>query len=104
MIKKIERMHLFFGVYAGYKCKDCSNMVSGRYHDKILHKCSVYGLTHSEASDWRLKYEACGMFNKEYSGSPVIRCIPFRKEENDSEPIPVIDGQITIEEMLNETT
>ncbi len=73
MLKKIERMHNMFGKTVGHKCYECSNFVSGRYHDKILHKCSVYGLTHSEASDWRLKYDACGMFNKEYEGVPIIR-------------------------------
>lgn len=33
-----------------------------------LRKCTVYGATHSEASDWRKKYEACGLYNKPWSG------------------------------------
>ena len=35
----------------------------------------MYGLTHSEASDWALKYTACGMFNKEHSGHPIIQFV-----------------------------
>lgn len=95
MIRKIELMHRLFGVKPDEKCKNCSNMISGRYHDKILHKCTVYGCTHSEASDWRLKYVACGMFNTEYKGSDVIR---FRIVDNVPQDVSSqqMEGQISI--------
>lgn len=52
MIKKIDRMHAMFGLDERHKCGECSNLVCGRYRSKILKKCRVYGLTHSQASDW----------------------------------------------------
>lgn len=71
-IKKIDRMRKLFGVCKGHTCKECSNYTRIRYRGKMLRKCQVYGLTHSEASDWTGRWAACGMYNKEYSGRPVI--------------------------------
>lgn len=72
MIKKIDRMHALFGVEPFHKCGKCCNFVSGRYMSKILRKCRVYGLTHSQASDWAKSWVACGLFNQEYTGRNVI--------------------------------
>lgn len=72
MIRKITRMHDLFGVDPCHKCGECSNFVSGRYRSKILRKCSVYGLTHSQASDLAKSWTACGMFNREYAGRNAI--------------------------------
>lgn len=72
MKKKIALMHQQFGRCGVHSCKECTNFVKGRYHDRTLRKCQVYGLTHSEASDWAGKWPACGMFNREYSGRPII--------------------------------
>lgn len=71
-VRKIELMHQLFGKCDGRRCGECSNFASGRYHDTILRKCEVYGLTHSEATDWAKRWEACGMFNREHSGPTVI--------------------------------
>ena len=76
-------------------CKECTNFVQGKYHNRTLRKCKVYGLTHSEASDWAQKYEACGMFNKDYSGGRIIECVKrggFRVRQETP-----IDGQLTFE-------
>ena len=91
--RKIDLMHDLFGKIEDQKCRDCNNLACGTYHDKTLRKCRVYGLTHSEASDWRLKYTACGMFNREFSGPPIIKRIrQFGKV------VPVqLDGQIEME-------
>lgn len=70
--KKIDFMHLQFGKRADKHCAQCCNFVEGRYRDRILRKCRVYGLTHSEASDWAMTWTACGMFDQEYSGRPLI--------------------------------
>ena len=92
MEKKIDLMHKQFGTCQGHACKECSNFVRGRYHDMMLRKCQVYGLTHSEASDWAGKWAACGMFNQEYSGRPIIelrRGVPKL-------PLEPVEGQITL--------
>ena len=96
-MKKIALMHHLFGRKGGlHICKECSNFESFRYHTKILKKCKVYGITQSEASDWANKYEACGMFNKEWNGHPIIHLKKHgsytKKEEQQ------IDGQVSFME------
>lgn len=80
--RKINRMHALFGVEVGHTCGECCNFVSGQYRSKILRKCMVYGLTHSEASDWAKSWTACKMFGHEYSGRPVIE---LRTEKHEPE-------------------
>lgn len=75
MIRKIDEMHRRFGVLADKRCEDCSNLIKGKYHGMFLRKCTVYGATHSEASDWRKKYVACGMYCKEWKGVEIIRTL-----------------------------
>lgn len=79
----------------GHTCGECSNLVSGKYHDKTLRKCSVYGLTHSEASDWAKRWTACSMLNQEYHGEPVINFVRRTYQEQVSAETP-LDGQITM--------
>lgn len=64
---KIDLMHQQFGVCDGHACRECRNFVPGDYHGKTLRKCTVYGLTHSEATDWAGRWLACGMFGREYT-------------------------------------
>lgn len=95
-IRKIALMHRIFGVSDGHTCRECSNFVKGKYHDRTLCKCRVYGLTNSEASDWAGRWLACGAFNLGISRVPVIReVIPERKkQEADNTPI---EGQVSLE-------
>ena len=96
-LRKIELMYRMFGKTEGHACRECSNLVEGRYHDKILRKCKVYGMTHSEASDWAKRYQACGMFNKPWDKAPIIRFVrpsKAEKEEDQSEPL---EGQMRME-------
>ena len=60
-----------------------------------LRKCTVYGATHSEASDWRKKYVACGMYNKDWKGPEIIRLINSGPRERDQ--IMPLEGQIEME-------
>ena len=71
-VRKVELMHRMFGKNEAHTCGECNNLVEGRYHTRILRKCRIYGLTHSEASDWAKRWTACGKFNCEYSGRPII--------------------------------
>lgn len=90
--RKIKLMHLQFGKASEkHICGECSNFERYRYHDKLYRKCTVYGVTSSEASDWAKKYEACGMFNQEYTGRPIIELV---KHNSSSEPEPLLNGQI----------
>ena len=95
-LRKINLMHRLFGICEGHACRECSNLVKGRYHDRTLCKCRVYGMTHSEASDWAGRWYACGMFNKPWDKQPVMReVVPNRKQRGtDNTPM---DGQIRME-------
>ena len=92
-------MHEIFGRYKGAEprvCKECSNFARQRY-DKVYRKCTAYGNTCCEATDWNASYEACGLFNQTYSGTPVIDLLkhsPRPKEDI------AIKGQITVDEWL----
>ena len=72
MKRKIEAMLSMFGILPDKRCEDCTNLIQGEYHDRNLRKCTVYGATHSEASDWRKRYVACGMFDRRWNGRPII--------------------------------
>ena len=95
-MRKIALMHRLFGVCEGHACRECSNLVKGRYHDRILTKCKVYGMTHSEASDWAGRRQACGAFNQAINRGPIIRdVVPDRqRKEADNSPL---DGQMMME-------
>lgn len=96
-LRKIDLMHRQFGKTEGHTCRECNNLVKGRYRSRTLNKCKVYGLTHSEASDWAQRYEACGMFNKPWGDKPIIRQVrPSRKEREEQARAP-IEGQLCIE-------
>ena len=96
-IRKQQLMYKQFGMCDGHLCGECSNLVEGRYHDKILRKCKVYGMTHSEASDWAKRWLACGMFNKTYTGGPIMELVrPVRKQKEPTIEEP-LDGQIQME-------
>lgn len=90
-MRKIELMHFYFGKGEG-QCKDCSHLQTGRYHDRMLRKCDIYGMTHSEASDWALKYPACGQKNKPWTGGDMIRFVTPAGAEA-KRPEPPLDGQ-----------
>lgn len=95
-LRKIALMHRLFGVCEGHTCRDCSNFVKGKYHDRTLCKCQVYGMSHSEATDWAGRWVACGAFNRTMNRQPVMReVVPERKQkEVDNTPL---EGQISLE-------
>lgn len=95
MNRKIELMHSIFGCDAANRCcGECSNLITGRYHDVTYRKCAVYGLTHSEATDWRKKWPACGKFNAEYAGRPIVRLVVGGRNIPNK---PEIEGQMALE-------
>lgn len=96
-LRKIDLMHRQFGKCEGHTCGECNNLREGRYHDKILRKCKVYGMTHSEASDWAKRWLACGLFNKPWDGKPIMQLVrPIRKDKEEMQNTP-LEGQISME-------
>jgi hypothetical protein len=100
MARKIEAMYQMFGRYSGREpkqCKDCNNFLRRRYN-KIYRKCTVYGCTSSEATDWNASYEACEMFNKPYEGNPVIEILKHKSKSKDDE---TLKGQMSIDDWIS---
>jgi len=90
--RKYETMYIEYGKDPEHDCGQCSNFVRAEYHGRILQKCKGYGLTHSEATDWRQFWCACGMFNKSFDGrKPMIECLS--RSYIDNSPI---DGQLSL--------
>ena len=89
-------MHKLFGEIPDRKCKECQYLVSYTANRKY-YKCDVYGNTSSEASEWRLKWTACGMIDIPiYDGAPIInqvRLLNWRPKEKEQ-----IEGQLVLDE------
>ena len=61
-LRKQQLMYALFGKEDGHKCRECKHLdaVPGYYK-----KCRLYGNSASEATDWALSWDACGMLNKD---------------------------------------
>lgn len=71
--KKIDLMHKLFGEISSRKCKDCQHLCSYTANRK-WYKCEVYGESSSKATDWRLKWTACGMIDiAEYKSIQIVK-------------------------------
>lgn len=96
MMRKIELMHHLFGVLPDCRCEDCNHLIKGLYNTQFLRKCTVYGATHSEASDWRKKWVACGLYNKDWNGGEIIRVSKmFQAMQRKIDEAGPLDGQIS---------
>lgn len=96
VLRKIDAMHERFGIGIG-QCGDCPHFRSFLLGKRYF-KCAVYGITHSEATDWRKKFTACGLIDKEKPDRyPIIDEIKYFREPEEIQ----CEGQITMEEILN---
>lgn len=94
MLRKIDLMHELFGEIPDRKCKDCQHLCSYTANRK-WYKCAVYGESSSEATDWRLKWTACGMIDVPLlTNYPIVKQVRFlnrKPKENDQ-----IEGQVSL--------
>ena len=90
--RKIQAMHSKFGKREDKQCRTCCNLIT-RCGRRNHHKCLLYGNTGSEATDWRLAYTACGMYNME----PLQGYVPLFFYLDTSKPEPPIEGQMRID-------
>lgn len=97
--RNIEIMHSLFGICDGHTCGECDNLMMHAYSRNYF-KCAVWGNSCSVSSDWRKKYQACGMFNREYSDIPVKEYVKHMpRTNNNDEQIP---GQMTVWDWIAE--
>ena len=88
--RKIDAMHKRYGTYPS-TCKGCDHCITGMYHNRRYSKCELYGITRSDATDWRQSYMACGMYNRvpEHYDTyqPIIEQIKHESRKNGDGPI-----------------
>ena len=91
-------MHKRFGIDWKNTCKDCRHCIKYTPTDRHYYKCELYGVSGSEATDWRLSWMACGKFNEQMDMelfNPVIKTLVNRRE-----PEPQLEGQLHISAFL----
>lgn len=86
-LRKIEAMYHFYGSDPQErKCSECDHFIQGRYHDRLYSKCSVYGCSRGESTDWRKGYKACALIGQPFPCGDrriidVLKRQPVRKVE-----------------------
>ena len=100
--RKIFAMHKRFGTCGLFRCKDCNHLIGGKYHDRQYYKCELYGMTHSEATDWRVSYQACGMYGVEQDMDRWVSILDQILHSPKKTSEPPIEGQMDFNEFLSE--
>jgi hypothetical protein len=59
--RKIERMHVLYGRTEGAQCGDCLSFVAKKLAN-TYYKCVRFGDSGGPATDWRVRFPACGKF------------------------------------------
>lgn len=93
-MKKIEAMHHYYGSGEG-KCEDCPHFIVREWGRRRFFKCSVYGCSHSTASDWAKSYPACGLKDKPFPAGEtriINRMAHMQKVQDEQLP-----GQLMME-------
>lgn len=86
-LRKDEAMHHYYGFDQECRqCCQCEHFIGGVYHNRRYYKCTVYGCSHSEATDWRRGYTACGLIGKPFPEGDIrivdlLKAIRIKKEE-----------------------
>jgi hypothetical protein len=60
---KIGAMYREYGEMEGVLCRNCCNFTTIAVDGKHHCKCRAYGITREANTNWRSKYEACGLYN-----------------------------------------
>jgi hypothetical protein len=61
---KYRSMQSLHGVIKGKTCKTCKHLMNGYYHGKSYYKCELWVVSHSSATDIRLKTTACKKYEE----------------------------------------
>ena len=66
-VEKIALMHRRHGKAEGKICGDCI-FLRVKTYSKNYYKCKKYGITGGAATDWQLRFPACGLFFTDNEG------------------------------------
>jgi len=61
--ERIVRMLRVYGRCEGRICGECALLIS-RGRSRNFYKCTKSRVSHSEATDWRFRWPACGLFRE----------------------------------------
>ena len=81
-VRMIDAMYRYYGRGTGI-CGNCPHL-KHKFFDRYYYKCSVYGDSNSEATDWKKSYFACGLIDKPFPESDrrIVELVGSgRKEE-----------------------
>ena len=98
--RRIHAMHKRFGTCGVFRCKDCDHLLRNRPTSRICYKCELYGDTSSEATDWRLSNQACGMYNMHVDMNQWVPVFELVKHEPNG-PQPPLEGQVDFSSILS---
>ena len=84
-MRKIDLMHATFGIDPQCRrCKDCPCLVRVTPTSRAYYKCTVYGESSAESTDWAGKWMACGRFGKPLE--PGERTVLYMAKGNARKP------------------
>lgn len=65
-LRKFERMWAMYGKREDKTCGACAHLVTfgAEKSPATYFKCERYGISSSEATDWRKKWTACGLWKE----------------------------------------
>ena len=65
--KRITHMHYLFGTTEGKTCGQCANLFDNGHggRSRRYYKCQWLPTTNGPATDWRLRWPACGKFEEQ---------------------------------------
>ena len=62
--KPYTTMQERYGELRGFQCKGCKHCIKFEYNNKTYYKCDLWIISHSEATDIRLKATACKKYEE----------------------------------------
>ncbi len=67
----VEKMRMLYGSHFPDHCGDCKQFYCPGGTSNTYYKCRLAGVTSGPKTDWRVKWDACGKFEKREVGVPV---------------------------------
>lgn len=94
--KKIDLMYEHYGINQKGHCKSCCNLSSGYYRGKKYNKCIAYGLSRSEATDWKISNKSCGLYNQPFDKKSKTVLEISKHSASEKHQDNLIDGQMSL--------
>ncbi len=80
--EKLAIMHRRYGKEFHHRCSKCIHHMDG-FNDRPNHKCKVFGVSMSEATDFASDGIACGLYDKETMEKDVYLTLNRKKNKEE---------------------